>query len=93
MLFAASSGLEKRVNKRNVRRLSILIFRSIFVSDKCCSYVQNLTWIFKPEVWLWLGMFLVEYFLPDMLGEDLVEDVVDGQGQARLVDQELLHQE
>ena len=38
-------------------------------------------------------MFLVEYFLPDMLGEDLVEDVVDGQGQARLVDQELLHQE
>ena len=38
-------------------------------------------------------MFLVENFLSDMFGEDLVEHVVDGQGQARLVHQELLHQQ
>ena len=44
-------------------------------------------------MWLRLGMFLVENFLSDMFGEDLVEHVVHGQGEARLVDQQLLHQE
>ena len=38
-------------------------------------------------------MFVVDDVLADMLGEDLVEDVVDRQAQALLVLQQLLHQE
>ena len=38
-------------------------------------------------------MFVVDDVLADMLGEDLVEDVVDREAQALLVLQQLLHQE
>ena len=51
------------------------------------------TWIFESEVRLRLGVALVEDVLAHVLGEDLVEDVVDGEGEAGLVLEQLLHQE
>ena len=38
-------------------------------------------------------MFVVDDVLADMLSEDLVQDVVDGQAETLLMLQQLLHQE
>ena len=44
-------------------------------------------------MWLWLCVSLVDDVLAHMLGQDLVEDVVDGEREAGLVLQQLLHQQ
>ena len=42
---------------------------------------------------LWLCVSLVDDVLAHVLGQDLVEDVVDGEREAGLVLQQLLHQQ
>ena len=56
-------------------------------------YLFILTWILQSEVRLRLQVFVVDDVLPNMLGEDLVQHVVDRQAEALLVLQQLLHQE
>ena len=52
-----------------------------------------LTWILESEVRLGLRVLVVDDVLADVLGEDLVEDVVHRQAEAGLVLEQLLHQQ
>ena len=52
-----------------------------------------LTWILESEVRLGLRVLVVDDVLADVLGENLVEDVVHRQAEAGLVLEQLLHQE
>ena len=67
--------------------------RNTFQFCLLLKYLFILTWILQPEVRLRFQVFVVDDVLADMLGEDLVQDVVHRQAQTRLVLQQLLHQE
>ena len=65
-----------------------IVFNDVFEDA-----VTKLTWVLQAEVRLRLCVSLVDDVLTHVLGQDLVEDVVDGEREAGLVLQQLLHQQ